>query len=329
MEVGNLSGISKRKRAEAALKESERRYRDLIENATDIVFETDASGFLTFMNAAGERVTGLSQEEFIGTQYLDLVPPEYRKRVERLYGIQFVKRLPDSYHENPMIAKDGREVWLGQRVHLVMRNESVVGFQSICRDITERHQAEEQLRESEAKYRHLVERANDGIAIIQNGIVRYANPALARMLGYEYMEEIDQPFSKYLHPRVRSKVQGIYAKRITGEQVPAVYDTIMIGKGGHEVVVEVNSGVIDFSGQPGVLIIVRDVNERRQIESRLEESERKFRSVVENAQEGITVIQEGLLKYVNPSAMAITGYRKTRCSQGRSWISFIPEIENR
>ena len=147
--------ITKRKRAEEALRENEKRYRELIENATDIVFETDARGIVTFANAAGERVTGLSQEEFVGKHYLDFVPEQYKKRVQRFYGIQFVKKQPDSYYEYPMIAKDGRELWLGQQVHLVIHDREVVGFQSICRDITERHQIEVKLRKSEEHFREL------------------------------------------------------------------------------------------------------------------------------------------------------------------------------
>ena len=139
----NIRDITERKRVEEALRESEKRYRDLIQTANDIIYRTDANGFFVFFNLVGLRITGYSQEEISHKHFLDLIHPDYRNQTERFYGLQFAKRIPDTYHEVPIITKEGKTVWIGQNVQLVMEGDSVVGFQSIARDIADRKQAEE------------------------------------------------------------------------------------------------------------------------------------------------------------------------------------------
>ena len=94
------------------------------------------------MNPAGLKIAGYAAEELIGKSYLDLIPLDHRETVERFYGIQFVKRLPITYYEFPLVTKQGETVWLGQNAQLLTEDEAVVGFQAIARDITDRKRAE-------------------------------------------------------------------------------------------------------------------------------------------------------------------------------------------
>jgi PAS domain S-box-containing protein len=130
----------------AALQESEERYRQLVENANDIIFGTDDSGHFTFVNPIAERIVGYSEKEFIGKHHLDLIRPDYRQDAERFYRLQLVKKIQNTYHEFPAVTRDGTELWLGQNVQLVMEDDRVVGFQAVARDITERQRAQEALR---------------------------------------------------------------------------------------------------------------------------------------------------------------------------------------
>lgn len=176
--------ISDRKRTEEALRRSERLYRDLVDKATDIIYVTDANGNFRLFNPVGLRVTEYSHEEIAQKHYLDLIPDEHKVQVERFYGTQFVKRIPNTYHELPIVTKHGRTVWIGQSVQLVTDNDEVVGFQAICRDITDRKWAEEALRESEERYRAIFTNAAVGINIVdREGRYVQVNKTSAIMMG--------------------------------------------------------------------------------------------------------------------------------------------------
>ena len=147
--------ITDRKRAEEALRESEERYRKLVENASDIVFRTDDTGCFTFVNPVTLRLTGYGEEELIGKHYPTLIRPDMRDEAIKFFGRQFVKVLQNTYSEFPVITKDGHEVWLGQNTQLIVEDGKVTGFQAVSRDITERMRLEKELRESEERYHEL------------------------------------------------------------------------------------------------------------------------------------------------------------------------------
>jgi PAS domain S-box-containing protein len=140
--------ITERMRIEEALRESEERYRQLVENANDIIYRTDESGCFTFVNPVASRVIGYAGGELIGKHFLDLTRPDCRQKASRFYGVQFAKKTPDTYYELPIITKDGAELWIGQHVQLVMEEDRVMGFQAVARDITERKRVEEALYEA-------------------------------------------------------------------------------------------------------------------------------------------------------------------------------------
>jgi diguanylate cyclase (GGDEF)-like protein/PAS domain S-box-containing protein len=138
--------IKKRRRAERALRESEERSKYLIEHANELIYRTDALGSLIFVNPTCIETLGFSEEELVGRHYSSLIKGDFREAAEKYYLRQLVKKIPNAYLEVPVIAKDGREVWLGQNTQLVMEQGRVKGFQAIARDITERKLALEELQ---------------------------------------------------------------------------------------------------------------------------------------------------------------------------------------
>jgi diguanylate cyclase (GGDEF)-like protein/PAS domain S-box-containing protein len=147
--------LAERKRAEEALRESEERYRTLVDNASDIVFKTDNTGHFTFVNPAGIRIVGYTEKEVIGRHYPTLIRPDMREEAIRFFGIQFVKGLENTYSEYPVITKEGGEIWLGQNTKLIVQDGHVEGFQAMARDITALKRAEQALKDSEQRYREL------------------------------------------------------------------------------------------------------------------------------------------------------------------------------
>ncbi|PYS47118.1 MAG: hypothetical protein DMF68_16910 [Acidobacteria bacterium] len=138
--------ITRRRKAEEALRESEERYKYLIEHADEIIYRTDTSGHLLFVNPTSTKVLKFTEDELIGRHYLELIKPEFRETAEKFFGRQLVKKIPNTYLEIPIITKDGREIWIGQNTQLVMERKGVVGFQAVARDITERRHTLEELQ---------------------------------------------------------------------------------------------------------------------------------------------------------------------------------------
>ncbi len=127
------------------LQQNELRYRELIENASDIIYRIDLRGTFTYTNSVVKRIMNYSEEEVIGKNYLDLVRGDERERVQQFYIQQLKTQQVTSYLEFPAVSKDGLEVWIGQSVGLVHNNGSIVGMQAVARDITERKRMEEAL----------------------------------------------------------------------------------------------------------------------------------------------------------------------------------------
>jgi diguanylate cyclase (GGDEF)-like protein/PAS domain S-box-containing protein len=150
-----MMDVTERKQAEKSLRESEERYRTLVEHATDIVFKTDSTGHFTFVNPATLRITGYEEKEIIGKHYPTLIRPDMRDEAVKFFGRQFVKGIQNTYSEYSIIAKDGHEIWFGQNTQVILENGHVIGFQAVSRDITDRKRIEKELRDSEERYREL------------------------------------------------------------------------------------------------------------------------------------------------------------------------------
>jgi diguanylate cyclase (GGDEF)-like protein/PAS domain S-box-containing protein len=147
--------IAGHKQAEKALRESEERYRALVEKANDMVLRTDNKGYFTFINTSMIRITGYEEKEIIGKNYLTMVHPDMREDAAKLFNRQFAEKIKNSYSEYPIIKKDGSEIWVGQNTQLIFENGKIIGFQAVSRDITERRRLQKELKESEERYREL------------------------------------------------------------------------------------------------------------------------------------------------------------------------------
>ena len=134
-----------RERVEKTLRESEERFKQLVQHANDIIYQTDEKGFFTFVNPTVERILGYKAEELVGRSFLYPVTPSWRERVEQFYQRQIDERTPNTYYRFPLRRKDGMEIWVGQNVQLTIEGGTIVGTQAIARDITLRVQLEEEL----------------------------------------------------------------------------------------------------------------------------------------------------------------------------------------
>lgn len=159
---------------------------------------------------------------------------------------------------------------IGKTIGLAIANARQIA--RIQNEVQERAEAEEALRLSEHKYRSLVERANDGIVIIQDGLIRYANPSAVALSGQAPADFVNRPFTEYLHPDEKTKVTELYDRRITGKASASIYETVFVRKDGRQVYAEVNAGLTTFQERPANLVFIRDITERKQAQEALRQA---------------------------------------------------------
>ncbi|HJU94289.1 MAG TPA: PAS domain S-box protein [Pyrinomonadaceae bacterium] len=147
--IGVATDITENRRAEASIRESEERYRELFENANDIIYTHDLQGNFTSLNRTCERITGYSREEATKMNVADVIAPEYLNLAREMIARKASEKV-STFYEIDIISKSGRRVRLEVSTRLIFRDGKPVGVQGIARDLTERKHSEEALRESQA-----------------------------------------------------------------------------------------------------------------------------------------------------------------------------------
>jgi PAS domain S-box-containing protein len=264
------------KRAEEDLKEHEENFKTLAENAADGIAIVTPEGTHVYVNKKAAAIAGYSVDELLHVNVKELLPSDEYRKLMKLFKKRLAGESQPSKYETTFIRKDGTQIPLEISVALTTWHGKPADI-VFSRDITERKRAEEDLLESEEKYRELVERANDGITIIQDGIMRYINPRLAEIWGGTAQELRDTPFTDYIDPDELPIVVDRYNRRMKGEDVPSIYETVLRRKDGSKVYAELNAGSITYQGKFAHLVLVRNITERKQAEKELKESEERYR----------------------------------------------------
>jgi diguanylate cyclase (GGDEF)-like protein/PAS domain S-box-containing protein len=170
--------ITDRKRAEEEVRKSEERYRELFENANDLIYTHDLEGRITSMNVACERLTGYKREEVLGRVISDFVVPEHRERGQEALARKIRGEAAHTFYELDLLSRGGERVPVEVNTRLIYENGRPAGVQGIGRDISER-------RESEARFRLLFERNLAGVyRTTTDGRILDCNEACARIFGY-------------------------------------------------------------------------------------------------------------------------------------------------
>jgi len=264
----SIVDISDRKLAEEALRHSEERFRVLAEKSPNMIF-VNQGGKVAYANRKCEEAMGYGRAEFYAPDFdfRTLISPEYHQVI--LAALEKHRRGEEvePYHY-ALITKSGEriEAIIATKLIQYKGGPAILG---IVTDITELKQAEEKLRESEEKYRIFVERANDGILIVQDGLIKYANPRLGEMSGYEVERLVGSVFTDYVHSDEVPNVVDHYRRRLLGEKVEPVYETVLKHKDGSNIYAEINAGTIAYQGKTGVLVFLRDITERKEMEAEL------------------------------------------------------------
>ena len=133
-------------REEKVLRESEQKYRQVIEQAIEIIYTTDREGRFTYANTAATNAAGYSMQELSRLTYYELIVPDHRAEVTKFYMRQFLEKIPTTYREVPFLSKSTGVKWFGQNVSIIMENDTVAGFHIVARDVTQRKRTEEEVK---------------------------------------------------------------------------------------------------------------------------------------------------------------------------------------
>lgn len=270
-----LRDVTERKCAEEKLRKSEEKYRDLIEISPDAIYVVDAKGVCVLGNRAGAELAGIPRDELVGTLVTDTYLPEerhlFQERLKKLQGKSTLR------FERKFVRKNGEIVPVEVSVSAIRGGY----FQAILRDISERKRAEEALKESEERYRVLVEFSPNSICVHRDGKLLYVNPAGVRLFGAANLEElVGRSVLDFIHPDSLPVVRERLRQLRAGETTPLIEEKFVTLKG--EVRdVEVTAIPIIWEHEPAAQVMIRDITERKRAEEAVRRSEKQLRDVTE------------------------------------------------
>ena len=298
-----------RKRVGEALRESEEKYRTILENIEDGYYEVDLAGNLTFFNDSMCRISATPREQLMGINNRQYTDPENAKKMFEAFNEVYTTGKPSRGYTWEITRRDGVKRYLEASISL--RKDSSgnpIGFRGIVRDITERKRMEEALRESENKFRDLAEKSLVGVYLIQDGIFKYVNTRLAEINGYTVEELIDKKGPKDLvFPQDWPMVEENIRKRVSGEVESLHFEFREITKDNRVINLETYGSRTMYQGRPAIVGTVLDITERKRAEMKLRESEERFRQLAENIREVFYISEQGSTQYVSPAYMEIWG----------------------
>jgi PAS domain S-box-containing protein len=298
--VAELEGSeSHHRQVEESLRESERKYRDLVENIKDVVYIVDKDGVITYVSPSVVNMIGYEPSQLISQRFIDYVYQEDLPDV-----IEAFKLLtPRDFR---FVTKSGEIRWVKASRHPIFEGDQIIGFQGVATDITERKRAEEE-------YRALVEHSLQGLLVIQDFQIVFANPAFAEISGYT-VEELKslspEAMKASVHPEDQNLVWGRMRDRMERKSTPPHYEYRAIRKNGEVRWLEMFSSRVEYQGKPAIQAAVVDITERKQVEEVLRESQEKLRAQYKGMPIPVYTWQRAgedfVLTNCNDAAVAIT-----------------------
>lgn len=305
-----------RKTLETALQESERKYRNLIEQIPGVVYigSVENPGELLYVSPRIKNLLGFTQEEWLSDWrlWLDRLHPDDRQRVAEAAAHAGKTGTPFQ-QEYRLIHREQGIVWVYDQASPVKDDAGrTLYFQGVTVDITRLKNAEEDLIRAEERYRLLVDNADEGVLVIQDGRVKFCNPKSVEISGYSVEEQMGRPFTEFMDPDNRDLVLKNYSRRLAGKPSPARYEVTFIHKDGRARFFRLNIKVITWENRPASLVFATDITEKKLVQEALQESEGRYRTLFEATEEGVFIISEaGRVIDLNPAGRKLFGFKKT------------------
>ncbi len=304
------------KKTEEALRESEEKYRLHFETVSDVIYSIDREFKIVSVTPSVEKITGYRPDELIGRSFVDfnILAPEYLEAAieDTVRIIEGQEKIDSAVYE--FIIKDGSRRVGEVSGSPLLKDGKIVGLVSVVRDITEHKQADEALRESEEKYRTILESIEDGYFEVDiAGNFTFFNDSMRRMLGYPAEELLGLNNRAYMDKENAKKTfQTFSAVYRTGISTKT-FDWQLIRKDGSTCIIEtIVSLIMDSNCQgTGFRGIARDVTEQKKAGEALQESEEQYKAIFDNTLDCIFLHDfEGNFIDANPAVFDLLGYSR-------------------
>jgi PAS domain S-box-containing protein len=311
--LGIARDITEQKIAETELKLSEERYRNIVENSTDIIYKIDKRGYFTYVNPVAERITGYKQDELVSKHFTQLIKDDYKKQAIIFYNRQVQQKKSTTYYEFPIITKSGEERWIGQSVQLSEINPTDFELTSLAIDVTERKNYEIKLVETNKNLellKTLINNTSDAIQVSKiDGQMVYINKEASKRLGIDiakigdyYVNDFEKIFQDaQAWEKHVLEVKGKGTQIIEGEN----FNTVT----GKSFPVEVTVKFVEINDVGYIIATSRDITERKQIEASIRMQKEKYQNIIANMNLGLLEVDiNESIQYVNPGFEHISGY---------------------
>jgi diguanylate cyclase (GGDEF)-like protein/PAS domain S-box-containing protein len=309
--VLNSRDVSERVRIEEELRVSERRFRAVVQNASDVVTIADADGTITYTSPSVRKVLGYAPEELIGTQTRDLMHPDDVARVEQAVAEQFLADAPEEPIEYRVRHHDGSWRLVELTITNLLDEPGIHGVVGTNRDITERVEAEAVLRLTKARFENLVQHSSDLVSIATvDGVITYISPSVKRLLGFEPHEIVGSESQQLIDPEDIPRVAAaIVDGNDAGAESTLVEYRAQHRDGSWRVFEGVTTDLLDEPSIAGFVTNARDVTLRHAAERKAAQ----LTEVLEQSNE-VVVLSEpsGGLVYANRRAREFLDLAGTR-----------------
>lgn len=282
--IGSMQDITERKLAELKLLDSEKRFRSLVQNGSDMIKILDRNGVFTFSSPSVEKVLGYRQEEIVGQSTFDFIHPDDLQDIRHRFEI--IKKM--DYHEIPYFRfknKNGDWRWLETKLTNLLEDPAVQGIVSNSRDVTEKKKAEEAILASEERYRSLFFNNPMSIFIwdIDTLEVLEVNDTAQKEYGYSRNEFLSMNM-KDLRKKENVEKYLLFVEELKKKEQEMIMQGIWkhLRKNGEEITMEIYSQKISFKERNAVLALANNIDEKIRLESKLEEErEAKQKEITE------------------------------------------------
>ncbi|MDH7510085.1 MAG: PAS domain S-box protein [Methanolinea sp.] len=312
------------RKEQKARRESEARFRALIENASDIIRILDENGNIVFDAGSGESLLGYPPGFMVGKNPLEFIHPDDQAVVRAALGEVFLRKNPGTPTDFRVRKADGSYIWVESIAKNLLGVPGIDGIVVNTRSIEEQKRAdlairerEEALKASEENYRRLFEHAAEGILVAQGDRIVHHNPALERILRYPSNVIRESPFVAFIHPDDREMVQTRHTRRMGGQETPTGYLFRIIRGDGQERLLWITSTPMTWSGEPANLSFVTDITDQRDVEK----NRNLIGRILENSLNEIYVFDGQTLTFVavNRGARENLGYSMEELRSMTPW----------
>lgn len=296
--VGVLStyrDITIRRVAEQKLRESEEKYRSILENIKESYFEVDLKGNFIFFNDALCDLQGIPKNELLGLNFKNFVDEENKNKIFQVFNTVYKTGIPKSNFQFQFLKRNGERVICESSVYLIYdSNRNKIGFSGLARNITEKFRLEQKLIESEKKYRNIIENTKDVIVITGlDGKFLFVSPQFSEMLGREI--NLQSKLFQNIHPDDIQHLKELFSRAVSEKSVLTSEEVEYRAKHQDGHYIWLSSSSKNYYNDDGKFIgfitLLRDVTDKKEAEQKLIESEEQYRHLFESSPYAIWLLE--------------------------------------